>query len=413
MRAFRYIAVAFESIIVNKLRASLTMLGIIIGVAAVLSTIGIGRGASASITESVASQGTNLLTIMPGSSSFGGIRSSGNAGTLTIGDAEAIMDKTFQPHVAAVAPAYNGNAQLIYGDTNSQNQVVGTTPPYQDIRNLTVAEGRFLTDADVTDQNRVVVMGVTAVEDVFGTTDPIGEMLRINTDLFEVVGVLKKSGSSGFNSPDSQVYVPISVAQGRLFEATRYRGQYTVSNISVSATTQEGVDAAILEIEQTLRLRHGLAADDENDFSVQSQTSLLEVMGTVTATLTLFLGSIGAVSLLVGGIGIMNIMLVSVTERTREIGLRKALGAHDGDILLQFLIEALVLTSLGGLLGVGLSYGVAGLIGLIPNSTFRVVIQADAVMLAMSVSMASGLIFGLYPALRATRLDPIEALRYE
>ena len=413
MRAFRYIAVAIDSIMVNKLRASLTMLGIIIGVAAVLSTVGIGRGASASITQSVASQGTNLLTISPGASSFGGVRSSGAAGTLTLGDASAMLDKSLHPSVGAVAPAYSGFGQLVFGNVNSENQVVGTTAAYPIIRNMEVGEGRFLTDEDITDQNRVVVLGSGVAEDLFGAADPMGETLRINADLFEVVGVLKESGSQGFNSPDEQVYVPISVAQGRLFSASRYRGEYTVSNISVSAATEEGVDHAMLEIEQTLRLRHGLAADDENDFSIQSQTSLMEVMSSVTATLTLLLGSIGAVSLLVGGIGIMNIMLVSVTERTREIGLRKALGAHDGDILLQFLIEALVLTSLGGLMGIGLSYGVAWIIGQIAGSTFQVLIEVDALILAMSVSMASGLIFGLYPALRATRLDPIEALRYE
>ena len=413
MRAFRYIAVAIDSIMVNKLRASLTMLGIIIGVAAVLSTVGIGRGASASITQSVASQGTNLLTISPGASSFGGVRSSGAAGTLTLGDASAMLDKSLHPSVGAVAPAYSGFGQLVFGNVNSENQVVGTTAAYPIIRNMEVGEGRFLTDEDIIDQNRVVVLGSGVAEDLFGAADPMGETLRINADLFEVVGVLKESGSQGFNSPDEQVYVPISVAQGRLFSASRYRGEYTVSNISVSAATEEGVDPAMLEIEQTLRLRHGLAADDENDFSIQSQTSLMEVMSSVTATLTLLLGSIGAVSLLVGGIGIMNIMLVSVTERTREIGLRKALGAHDGDILLQFLIEALVLTSLGGLMGIGLSYGVAWIIGQIAGSTFQVLIEVDALILAMSVSMASGLIFGLYPALRATRLDPIEALRYE
>ena len=225
MRAFRYIAVAIDSIMVNKLRASLTMLGIIIGVAAVLSTVGIGRGASASITQSVASQGTNLLTISPGASSFGGVRSSGAAGTLTLGDASAMLDKSLHPSVGAVAPAYSGFGQLVFGNVNSENQVVGTTAAYPIIRNMEVGEGRFLTDEDITDQNRVVVLGSGVAEDLFGAADPMGETLRINADLFEVVGVLKESGSQGFNSPDEQVYVPISVAQGRLFIASRDRGE--------------------------------------------------------------------------------------------------------------------------------------------------------------------------------------------
>jgi len=241
----------------------------------------------------------------------------------------------------------------------------------------------------------------------------VGQSVRIDNEPFTVIGVLVETGGSGFNSVDDQAFVPLGVAQARLFSAERYRGEYTVSSISISATDEERIDAAMTQIEQTLRLRHRLQADDENDFTVANQASLLDALSNVTATITLLLGGIGAVSLLVGGIGIMNIMLVTVTERTKEIGLRKALGAHDSDILQQFLVEALVLTVIGGLVGIGLSYGVAGLVAQIPGSTFRILINTDAIILALAVSSGSGLIFGLYPALSATKLDPIEALRYE
>ena len=414
MRVIKYLQVALESIVAHKMRAILTMLGIIIGVAAVLTTMGIGRGASASITESIESQGTNLLSISPGASFSGGVSSGGgSAVTLTIGDADELMDKTLHPAIEYVAPVYNSRSQLVYGDANSNNQINGVTDIYATVRNLSVASGRFLTSEDVTAKSNVVVLGSELAGDLFEGENPVGLTVRIGGQPFQVIGVLEESGGFGPSSPDTQAFVPIGVAQGRLFSADRYRGEYIVSDISVQVVNAEQVEAAKLQIEATLRLRHNLTADEDNDFYVFDQASLLETVATVTQTLTIFLGSIGAISLLVGGIGIMNIMLVSVTERTREIGLRKAVGAHDSDILLQFLVEALVLCFIGGLIGVGLSYGLGALLAQIPSFTFRVVIAPDSLALALGFSLVAGLVFGIYPAMRATQLDPIEALRTE
>jgi len=414
MKVVKYLQVALESIVAHKMRAILTMLGIIIGVAAVLTTMGIGRGASANITENIESQGTNLLSISPGASFSGGVSGGGgSAVTLTMGDADELMDKTLHPAIEYVAPAYDSRAQLVYGDTNSNNQINGVTTIYATVRNLSVASGRFLTEEDVTDKSNVVVLGSELAGDLFGGDNPVGLTVRIGGQPFQVIGVLEESGGFGRSSPDTQAFVPIGVAQGRLFSAPRYRGEYVVSDISVQVVSADQIEAAKLQIEATLRLRHNLTADEENDFYVFDQASLLETVASVTQTLTIFLGSIGAISLLVGGIGIMNIMLVSVTERTREIGLRKAVGAHDSDILLQFLVEALVLCFIGGLIGVGLSYGLGALLAQIPSFTFRVVIAPDSLALALGFSLLAGLIFGIYPAMRATQLDPIEALRTE
>jgi len=415
MKIIRYFRVALESILANKLRASLTMLGIIIGVAAVLTTMGIGSGAAASITSQIESQGTNLLTISAGSSrGGGGAATSGNSATttLTMGDAETLANPTLHPELAMVAPEYSSSTTLVNGDLDSTQQVIGTTPVYATIRNLTIENGRFFTQEEVADSAAVIVLGSTLASDLFENTDPVGQMVRVANQPFEVIGVLKSSGGAGFGSNDNRAFAPISVAQGRLFNAPRYRGTYTISSMSIKGTDKNQMDLAQTRIEQTLRLRHGLGAEDANDFTISNQASLLETANSIAATLSLFLGAIGGISLLVGGIGIMNIMLVSVTERTREIGLRKALGAHDNDILLQFVIEALVLCTLGGLIGIGISYGISGIVAA-SGISFQVVISANALLLALGVSSGSGLIFGLYPAIRATRLDPIEALRYE
>ncbi len=411
LKAIRYLRVAFTSILAHKMRAALTMLGIVIGVAAVLTTVGIGSGAAASITERIESSGTNLLTVRAGAS--GGATGGSAGSTLTMADAATWADPALFPDLAAVAPEYSSSATLSTGLNDGSYQVVGVTANYAGVKSLDFAAGAFFDAEQVAANERAVVLGATVASDLFGRQDAVGETIRIDNNLFQVVGVLAEAGGGGFGSSDSQAYVPIEVAQGLLFNAPRYRGSYTLSAMSVQAASSEQLDVAEAQIQQVLRLRHGLGADDDNDFTLLNQADLLEMASDVSGMLTALLGSIGAVSLLVGGIGIMNIMLVSVTERTREIGLRKAVGAHDSDILLQFLIEALVLCALGGAVGIGLSFGAALALGSLSFMPFGIVIEPWSVLLALAVSTASGFVFGIYPAFRATQLDPIEALRYE
>jgi len=409
MKVLRYFGVALDSILAHKMRAGLTMLGIIIGVTAVLLTTGFGSGAAADITASIQSGGINLLTVSSGSS--GG----GSAGaSMTMADAEALADKAIFPELVYVAPQFSSNATFTNGDQEGSYQVVGTVADYAIVTDLDIQFGEFFTAEQVESNASVVVIGYTVAADLFGSADTaVGQNVRINNNTFQVVGVLEESGGAGFGSNDNRTYVPIQVAQGRLFNADRYRGSYSVSAISLQVATAEGMDAAALRIEQVLRMRHGLGADDENDFTISNQADLLATLSTVTGTLTILLGSIGGISLLVGGIGIMNIMLVSVTERTREIGLRKAVGAHNSDILLQFLIEALVLCAIGGMIGIGISYGLAFGLSQLSFMPFGIVIEYWALAMALGVSSGSGFIFGLYPAWRATKLDPIDALRFE
>ena len=292
------------------------------------------------------------------------------------------------------------------------------TAAYAEIHSLELAQGRFLTETEIAQSTKSVVIGADVVQRLLAGTDAVGQSLRIDRQPYTVVGVLKRQGWGRFGNLDGSAIIPLAVAQDRLrpsFTAHRHRGEYTVSEIHVNAVSIDRIDAAARQVEQTLRLRRALTADEPNDFSIDNQAWLLETANSVTATLTAFLAGIGAISLLVGGIGIMNIMLVSVTERTREIGLRKAVGAHNRDILLQFLAEALMLTLVGGLIGIAISFGLAEVVASFstPDFPLVVLIEPGSLAAAVSVSAACGLLFGLYPAIRATRLDPIEALRHE
>lgn len=406
-KVIRYLGVALESIRANKLRASLTMLGIIIGVAAVLSTLAIGAGAAASITADVQSEGVNKLTVLAGGSD----EETAAINRLTVGDAAALADPNVHPEIEAVSPEYSNNAKLTRNDAATNAQLTGVTLVYPQVTKVTLTAGRFFTPAEIDGAQPVIIIGANTAETLFGAADPLQQTIRVNGETFTVVGVLEKR-DGGFGGGETQL-APLTVLQGRLFLAERYRGELSVTSISVKVFDANGMTQAEKNVEQTLRLRHGLTREDKNDFTIFNQASLLALVGTVTATLSLLLGSLGAISLLVGGIGIMNIMLVSVTERTKEIGLRKALGAQDSDILTQFLTEALVLCLIGGLLGIGLALGLSYGLSLIPGFTFRLIIEPYAIGLALGVCFTAAFVFGLYPALRATRLDPIEALRYE
>jgi putative ABC transport system permease protein len=406
--------IAVSSLAANKLRSALTMLGIIIGVAAVIALMGVGRGASAAIDSQINSMGTNLLFVSPGSTSQGGVRTAqGSAETLTYEDALALNDPEGLPAVAAVVPQVQAFGQVVYLSNNVNTQIVGVTADYGPVRNYTAEYGEFITEANVQAKSSVAVLGANVAAELFPDgQDPVGQTVRINNIPFKITGVLVSKGGSGFGNQDDQVLVPITTAMARLSRNRSGSGN-VISQISVQVVDAKQIDAAIEQISAELRDRHNIRYED--DFTVRTQQDMLESATEITDVLTLFLGGVAGISLLVGGIGIMNIMLVSVTERTREIGIRKAVGATRKNVLAQFLTEATVLSVLGGVIGVAVGAGIAQLIsGLsVGTMTLQPSINADSILLATLFSLAVGLFFGIYPAYRASSLNPIDALRYE
>jgi putative ABC transport system permease protein len=409
MNSWRFIREALESLSANKLRTALTMLGIVIGVAAVVSMTAIGQGASSSITSSIESMGTNLIYISRA-------WENANPQALTLADAEAIVESGGAPHVLAVAPSVNTSRTVVYGDDSISTTINGVTPDYTTVRNTSVSTGRFISEDDIDGKSTVAVLGSDVVEELFGSdVGVVGQKIRIGNMLYEVIGILKSSGSSSMgSSADNQIIVPITTAFSRLI--ARSNANDEVDMISVSAVDSESIDTAENEIASILRSRHDITSDEDDDFNIMSMESMTEAATSITGVLTIFLGGIAAISLLVGGIGIMNIMLVSVIERTKEIGLRKAVGAKNNDIMMQFMVESLVIGLTGGILGVVLAWALTGLIkniasaagyGLSPMITF------GSVLIAVLFSVGVGLVFGLYPANRAAKLEPVEALRTE
>jgi len=410
MNFLQSVQIALRSIGANKLRSGLTMLGIIIGVMAVITMLSIGRGMQNTVTQQISSIGTNLLFVRPGNTQQGGVRQQESQGTLTLGDADALASL---PNVVAVAPEVNGFGQVAYLGNNVVGRIVGVTPEYQNALNANVAVGEFISASQVQARAAVVVLGAGIATTLFDTADPIGQFVRINGQNFRVIGVMEPKGGTGFLNTDMQIYVPITTAASRLIGNQRFRGGDVVSTINVKITDTSVQDAVVQDISNVLRERHRVLFQD--DFTIQSQQDILNTLNQITDAFTIFLGGIAGISLIVGGIGIMNIMLVSVTERTREIGIRKAVGARKRDILVQFLTEAMVLSLFGGLIGLLLGIGIARLISGINlgTTTLQTVVDLDAMLLALSFSLGVGLFFGIYPANRAASLHPIDALRYE
>jgi len=415
MNLFEALRIAFNGLLSNRLRSALTMLGILIGVSAVILLVAVGNGASVQINNQISSLGANVIYVYPSNArGAGGVSQGfGTGQSLTQADVDAINSGQQDPDVVAAIPITQAGGQLTYQNQNYFAATTGTTSAFPQVRDYQIAEGSFFTDNDVSAHQRVAVIGQTVVTNLFGTTDPVGQTIKISRQSFRVIGVFASKGSSGLGSQDNVVVVPITTAWTYLSGS---RGK-TISQIVASASSPGTVTAAETEITTILLQRHQISDPTQADFQLQSQQDILNQANSIATALTLVLGAIAGISLVVGGIGIMNIMLVTVTERTREIGIRKAIGARWRDILTQFLIEAMVLSGLGGALGIAVGALLASEAPNIPaiaSSGFPTpVVSGPSVLLAFGVSVGIGLFFGIYPANRAARLHPIEALRHE
>ncbi|MEK6599183.1 MAG: ABC transporter permease [Deltaproteobacteria bacterium] len=408
MNTIATVKIAVNALSINKMRSGLTMLGIIIGVAAVIAMISVGSGAREQVAKQIASIGSNLLIILPGTATSGGLRMGfGSTPTLTSDDAKAIAQET--PDVAYAAPILPGTAQVVYGNQNWSTIITGTTPSLFDMRDWPVASGEIFTQRDVDGATKVALVGKIVVENLFGDEDPLGKIIRIKKIPFKVIGVLSGKGQSPMGQDqDDSVYIPVSTAQKKLF-GTIFPGM--VRMITVKTVSPSVLKDAEKNIAALLRQRHHIPTGREDDFTVRNLTEMLATAEQSAKIMSILLGSIASVSLIVGGIGIMNIMLVSVTERTREIGIRMAVGARGADILMQFLIEAVVLAVIGG--GVGILFGMGGSWLISYFAGWEISISAVAIFMAFGFSALVGIFFGFYPARKASLLAPVECLRYE
>jgi len=406
---FEPLFTAWEGVRTHKLRSSLTILGIIIGVAAVITLMSIGRGSSAEILSRIQALGSNLITIMPGMTFERGVMGPiGSATTLTLEDAVAISEQV--PYVTSVAPYSSTNQQLVFGSENMNAQVIGVTPEYQQVYNLKTADGAFISPYDYQGAANVAVIGANVKDELFSGVDPIGQQIRMGNSVVSVMGVLESKGASMMGSTDDAMLIPLSTLQQTITQQRTSTGEHMVRSIAITVSDPKQADYVVSEVTSLLRSRHQLAPGEDDDFTVRSMEELVGTVTEMSNTMTIFLGAIAGISLLVGGIGVMNIMLVSVVERTREIGIRKALGAKERDIYGQFLTESAFLSLSGGVIGVAAGWATSWIISSRGTTTL---VSPDIIILAVSVSIGIGLAFGFLPARRAARLNPIEALRYE